>query len=166
MEYQGKIMKKGFTLIELLIVVLIIGILAAIAMPQYQLARDKAKFSNMMNITKALKEANERYYLMYQQYTNEVDNLDISVPYNSKTKTSNYTYLSFGWGGCYLMDITYVYCTMQTPWSEYVLYYSKYGERQTCWAHKNDARSDRLCKSMTGKTSPSSTTSTIAIYDF
>ncbi len=39
--------KKGFTLIELLIVIIIIGILAAIAIPMFLNQRDKAKVSSL-----------------------------------------------------------------------------------------------------------------------
>ena len=52
-------MQKGFTLIELMIVVAIIGILAAVALPAYQDYTNKAKFSEVVIGTAAVKTAVE-----------------------------------------------------------------------------------------------------------
>lgn len=72
--------KKAFTLIETLVVVLIIGILAAIAMPKYQYAVLKTKYHTIMDMAKAVKNAQEVYYLANGKYATHFSELDISVP--------------------------------------------------------------------------------------
>ncbi|MCW0422248.1 MULTISPECIES: pilin [Xanthomonas] len=54
--------QQGFTLIELMIVVAIIAILAAIAIPQYQNYLARAQFSEAMTLTDGLKTQVAEYY--------------------------------------------------------------------------------------------------------
>lgn len=54
-------MKKGFTLTELLMVMTIIGILSAIAIPQYSKLVEKGRFTKAAVMAKALHDSCERY---------------------------------------------------------------------------------------------------------
>jgi type IV pilus assembly protein PilA len=62
--------RKGFTLIELLIVVAIIGILAAIAIPQFSAYRAKAYNSAATSDLKNSKTTLESYFADNQYYPN------------------------------------------------------------------------------------------------
>ena len=72
--------KQGFTLIELLVVVLIIGILSAVALPQYQKAVEKSRAAEALAVVRTLRTAQEAYYLANGSYTSEIKDLDVDVP--------------------------------------------------------------------------------------
>ncbi|HEY0340580.1 MAG TPA: pilin, partial [Steroidobacteraceae bacterium] len=57
-----KAVQKGFTLIELMIVVAIIGILAAIAIPAYQDYTIRAQVTEGLNLASAVKAGVSEYY--------------------------------------------------------------------------------------------------------
>ena len=61
--------RKGFTLIELLIVVVIIGILAAIAIPKFANTKEKAYIAAMKSDLRNLVTAEEGYFSDNQDYT-------------------------------------------------------------------------------------------------
>ena len=67
--------RSGFTLIELMLVIAIIGILAAIAIPQFSAYRKRSYNSAAMSDLKNATTAQEAYFVDYQTYTSVIANI-------------------------------------------------------------------------------------------
>jgi type IV pilus assembly protein PilA len=78
--------RKGFTLIELLIVVVIIGILAAIAIPKFANTKGKAYVTAMKSDLRNLVSAQEAYFSDSSKYTTELGTTGL----NFKNSTGTY----------------------------------------------------------------------------
>lgn len=89
-------MKNGFTLIELLVVVLIIGILSAVALPQYTKAVEKARAAEAWTNLRALVTAERVYKMANGSATSNLDELDITLSgeklESGQIKTNYFTY--------------------------------------------------------------------------
>ena len=73
----------GFTLIELLVVVLVIGILVAVALPQYRLAVLKARTASYLPLLRSIEQAQEIYYMnngQYAHFSRETPSLGVELP--------------------------------------------------------------------------------------
>ena len=148
--------KKGFTLLELLIVVLIIGLLASIALPQYQLAVDKAKFSNFQSLVKSIETAFDGYYLIHDEYPNNFNELDIN--FDSSYEHRNYLDRE----GCVIFNDSY--CCVGIPIdgnqsmnlicgkNDYTLAYAYYSNRRYCISANGNHRTQRLCENLNSGT--------------
>ena len=146
---------RAFTLVELLVVVLIIGILAAIAVPQYQLAVDKSRYSALMFLTKSIADA-QAFAVQSGNYQPTFYDLDITMP-----------------GACTIDEKTLLcpdknlYCELNNPTTKriyprcedtslkvsyyYVIEDGAIKDR-ICYAYSTDTsdRANRLCQAIVG----------------
>ncbi len=136
---KQKNLKQGFTLLELLVVVLIIGILAAIALPQYKMAVGKSKFATLKNLTKSIANAAQRYYLLHNTYAG-ISKLDIEIPEDSDCAIDSVN----GYTKCFI----YIY-------GDKIALYIKIdtGLPYLCFAFNEDENSlsNKICQKETGK---------------
>ena len=151
-------MKTGFTLIELLVVVLIIGILSAVALPQYQTAVDKANYGRMMPMVRSMKEAQEVYFLANGVYARTPDQLDIELPAGGEawgTEGMSYENRKY-WFKVYEaegeLNGEYVHGNGVSPHAAYIAFLDHSPQNAgEIWCQSEDGeRTDRLCRSLGG----------------
>ncbi|HGL9141340.1 TPA: pilin, partial [Neisseria gonorrhoeae] len=79
-------LQKGFTLIELMIVIAIVGILAAVALPAYQDYTARAQVSEAILLAEGQKSAVTEYYLNHGKWPENNDKAGVASPGEIKGK--------------------------------------------------------------------------------
>ncbi|EMT8921699.1 pilin, partial [Neisseria gonorrhoeae] len=72
-------LQKGFTLIELMIVIAIVGILAAVALPAYQDYTARAQVSEAILLAEGQKSAVTEYYLNHGKWPENNDSAGVAA---------------------------------------------------------------------------------------
>ncbi len=117
---------NGFTLIELLIVVLIIGVLSAVALPGYRKATEKSKAAEALTLLSDIAAAEHRYVLLSNEYSSDFDKLDLHLGDvaqidNDILTTKNFE-LTVSEGMPNVVDTAYIRAYRKNPGSPTVLY--------------------------------------------
>jgi prepilin-type N-terminal cleavage/methylation domain-containing protein len=127
---------RGFTLIEMLVVVLIIGILAAVALAQYKKAVDRSRITEVVGLAKTFSDMNQIYFLIHGDCPDALDDLDAKIPVNQDRYHLDYnksnncllaitpkgkTYRLIAWGNgpiCNGNNKNCIFCNAQDKYAE------------------------------------------------
>jgi len=144
---------KGFSLLELLVVVLIIGVLAGVALPQYQLAVERARFATVKENAHVLARAVQHYYSIHDKRPKNLDELDVAVP-----------------SGCFFSNasdaLLEVKCSTGKNTYDVVVYFTSPKINTVCFANsinKFDI-ANRVCQAETGRKNPSNSSTSYLSY--
>ena len=153
---SGRTANTGFTLIELLVVILIIGILAAAAMPSYRVAVGSSRAATMYALVRAVDQAQQHFYMQTNRYAANLDSLIIAMPAGfkkvspSKISSTDVSCNISGWGG----ERTAFLCE---DIKDLVLI-EKYHQNNyfICWADMDSSVSNKICQNLSGRDTPTS----------
>ena len=151
---NGENEMKGFTLIELLVVVLIIGILSAVALPQYQKAVEKSSAAEGVILSRAIFQAQEAYYMANGHYAEDLNELDFNISGESTTyggtpskNTKKFSLRAVDAGGSSYSFLYLAVCRHNRK--PYSIAYPKNSLKLACIPDTTEGH--KLCRTLTGK---------------
>jgi len=71
---------SAFTILEIMIVIVIMAVLATIAIPRYSVTMEKTRSTEGVQILQALVQAQKVYRFENGSFTNDINNLEITIP--------------------------------------------------------------------------------------
>ncbi len=150
--------KRGFTLIEMMAVVLIVGILATVALPQYQRALLKSRYVALMPGANALRDGEDAYFLMNRRYTSNQQELDVKVRDAAIRVRAN------RW--CATVISKPVNSNVNARLVAYMDHSLKNPGATHCEAHVNDEKANWLCQhGLNGRLLPQGSTPSYRAYE-
>ena len=85
---------KGFTMVELLVVLLIVGVLAAVATPMYLASTKRAKASEAIATLSLMRQAERDYYASHNSFTADITDINAPLPTGLDIKVGVAKYFS------------------------------------------------------------------------